>query len=72
MTEQVMNLSKYDGDGYEDVVVTMKQTKKIGKRRYFPSNKQNSFIVNAETGVKYDYRVGSYESRRLFKCYLPS
>jgi hypothetical protein len=67
MTEQVMNLSKYDGDGYEDVVVTLKQTRKIGKRRYFPSNTQNSFIVNAETGVKYDYRVGSFESRRLFK-----
>jgi hypothetical protein len=67
MTEQVMNLSKYDGDGYEDVVVTMKQTRKIGRRRYFPSNKQNSFIVNAETGTPYTFRVGSHESLRLFK-----
>lgn len=68
MTEQVMDLSKYDGDGYDDVVVTIKQhNKKVGRRRYFPSNKQNSFIVNAETGTTYPCRVGSHESRRLFK-----
>ena len=67
MTEQVMDLSKYDGDGFEDVVVTMKQTRKIGRQRYFPSNKQNSFIVNAETGEVYPFRVGSHDSQRLFK-----
>ena len=67
MTEQVMDLSKYDGDGYDDVVVTIKQSKKFGRRRYFTSNKQNSFIVNAETGSTYSFRVGSNESRYLFK-----
>ena len=67
MTEQVMDLSKYDGDGYDDVVVTIKQSKKFGRRRYFTSNKQNSFIVNAETGSTYSWRVGSHESRYLFK-----
>jgi len=67
MTEQVMDLSKYDGDGYDDVVVTIKHGKKFGRRRYFPSNTQNSFIVNAETGSVYPCRVGSLESRYLFK-----
>ena len=62
-----MDLSKYDGDGYDDVVVTIKHGKKFGRRRYFPSNTQNSFIVNAETGETYPYRVGSLDSRYLFK-----
>jgi len=67
MTEQIMDLSRYDGDGFDNVVVTLKPLKRTGHRRYFPSNKQNSFIVNAETGVAYPWRVGSYDSRRLFK-----
>ena len=67
MTEQIMDLSKYDGDGYDNVVVTHKEGRKIGRRRYFPSNVENSFIVNAETGVPYLFRVGSRESLRLFK-----
>ena len=69
-TEQVMDLSRYDGDGYDNVVVTInqkQQSKKAGRRRYFPSNTQNSFIVNAETGVVYPWRVGTNNSRRLFK-----
>ena len=67
MTEQIMDLSKYDGDGFDDVIVTIKQKNKSGRRRYFTSNRQNSFIVNAETGVPYYWRVGSHDSRRLFK-----
>jgi hypothetical protein len=67
MTEQTMDLSKYDGDGYDNVVVTINQSKKIGRQSYFPSNKENSFIVNAETGEAYPWRVGSRDSCRLFK-----
>jgi hypothetical protein len=54
-------------NGYEEIVVTTKEQKKLGRRRYFPSNVQDSFIVNAETGVKYTFRVGSNDSRCLFK-----
>lgn len=68
MTEQVMDLSKYDGDGFDNVVVSTKQTsRKTGRHRYFPSNTENTFIVNAETGEVYPWRVGSYDSSRLFK-----
>ena len=66
MTEQIMDLSRYDGDGFENVVVSVK-AKYMGQHRYFPSNSQNSFIVNAETGVAYPWRVGSRDSLRLFK-----
>jgi hypothetical protein len=37
-----------------------------GKRKYFPSNKQDTYIVNAMTGVKYTCKVGSFESLRLY------
>ena len=67
MTEQVMDLSKYDGDGYDTVVVTIKQKRKVGRRRYFPSNAENSFIVNAETGEEYPLRVGTRDSLHLFR-----
>jgi len=36
-------------------------------KNYFPSNVSNNIIVNAITGVKYPYRVGSKDSLRLFK-----
>jgi hypothetical protein len=35
--------------------------------RYFPSNKQQSFIKNAATGVAYPYKVGSNEQLMLYK-----
>lgn len=35
--------------------------------KYYPSNVMNQLIVNAITGVKYPYRVGSKESLRLYK-----
>jgi hypothetical protein len=34
---------------------------------YYPSNSQGAFIVNAITGVEYPWRVGSKDSRRLFR-----
>lgn len=36
-------------------------------KKYYPSNVMNQIIVNAITGVKYPYRVGSKDSLRLFK-----
>jgi hypothetical protein len=41
--------------------------KKLNPRRYFTSNKPNTFIRNAITGVPYPYLVGSKDSLRLFK-----
>ena len=35
--------------------------------KYHPSNVMNQYIVNAITGVKYPYRVGSKDSLRLYK-----
>jgi hypothetical protein len=37
------------------------------QRVYFTSNVQNNFIRNASTGVQYPFRVGSKESKQLFK-----
>ena len=42
--------------------------KKTGKRRYFPSNRPQSFIRNAVTGVDYPYVTGSKEQSLLYKC----
>ena len=35
--------------------------------KYYPSNSTGKTIVNAMTGEKYDIRVGSVDSLRLFK-----
>lgn len=37
------------------------------EKKYYPSNVMNQIIVNAVTGVKYPYRVGSKDSLRLYK-----
>jgi len=67
VVEEIVNFSKYEGDGFDNVVITTQQRRKPGRRRYFPSNQQNSFIVNAETGEVYPWRVGSHDSLRLFQ-----
>jgi hypothetical protein len=41
------------------------QLKRI--RAYYPSNQDAYYIVNAMTGVRYPWKVGSYESHRLYK-----
>lgn len=41
-------------------------TKTNGKQMYFPSNTPDTYIVNAMTGVKYPYKVGTFESLRLY------
>jgi len=37
-----------------------------GKRWYHPSNTPETYAVNAVTGVKYSFRVGSFDSLRSF------
>ena len=49
----------------EDVME--KNVKKRGKRRYYPSNKPQTNVRNAVTGVKYPYLVGSADQRALYK-----
>ena len=37
------------------------------RRKYYPSNKSQSFIRNAATGETYPYRIGSWDQTRLYK-----
>jgi hypothetical protein len=37
------------------------------RRRFYPSNKPQSLVVNAQTGIPYSFHVGSNEQQRLFK-----
>ena len=57
------------GEYNEDNIVNRNQkSEKRSKRpRYFPSNKPQSFIKNAVTGVPYPYVVGSKEQSYLYK-----
>ncbi len=50
--------SSHDGD--DDVTKTK-------KRRYFPSNVPESYVRNAQYGTVYPYKVGSFESLRLYR-----
>ena len=54
-----------DYNDYSDVNNSVKEAPV--KRRYYTSNSPDSFIKNAITGVLYPYKVGSNDSRRLFK-----
>ena len=63
-------MSAYETDTYEifnEEQISRKTTKKTGKHRYFPSNKPQTFIRNALTGLKYPYIVGSCEQSCLYK-----
>jgi hypothetical protein len=51
----------------EDKVTSQRGSIKKRRRCYFPSNKPQTFVVNAQTGVPYSFRVGSKEQRQLFK-----
>jgi hypothetical protein len=44
-----------------------KKSHRSGRRKYYPSNKSQSLIVNAVTGEKYPYKVGSFDQTRLYK-----
>jgi hypothetical protein len=61
------DMENYDLETYNEENVMDKSTKKVGKRRYYPSNKQQTYIRNAVTGEKYNYMVGSYDQRRFYK-----
>ena len=37
------------------------------KRKYFPTIGQNGNVCNAATGLSYPYKIGSFDSLRLFK-----
>ena len=47
--------------------ISRQRTKNAGKRRYYPSNKAQTFIKNAVNGSEYEWRVGSKEEQGLFK-----
>ena len=40
---------------------------RVKKRVYYPSNTPDAFIKNAITGTAYPWKVGSKDSKRLFK-----
>jgi len=56
-----------DIETYNEENVLEKTAKKRGRRRYYPSNKSQTYIRNAVTGVKYPYKVGSAAQRSLYK-----
>lgn len=49
---------------YDDI---SRHKKKTYKRKYFPTLGQNGYICNAATGVLYPFKIGSFESQRLYK-----
>jgi hypothetical protein len=51
----------------EEDIISKKSTKKVGRRRYYPSNKPQAYIRNAVTGTLYPYVVGSADQRQLYK-----
>ena len=61
------DMDNYEFETYNEENVMEKTTKKVGKRRYYPSNKAQSYIRNAVTGVKYSFTVGSAAQRVLYK-----
>ena len=63
------NDNSYDDTYYneENVANRMTEGGKKGKRRFYPSNKPQTFVRNAVTGVKYPFVVGSLEQRQLYK-----
>jgi hypothetical protein len=51
----------------EEDIINKKSAKKVGRRRYYPSNKPQAYIRNAATGELYPYVVGSADQRRFYK-----
>ena len=69
MEDYITHYESNDLDFYEDDIVNRNQKgeKRSKRPRYFPSNKPQSFIKNAVTGVPYPYVVGSKEQKLLYK-----
>ena len=59
------DLTENDYNDYSDNNNSFKEAPV--KRKYYTSNSPDSFIKNAITGALYPYKVGSNDSRRLFK-----
>ena len=51
----------------EEDISNRRASRKAGRRCYYPSNKAQTFIRNAVTGVAYPFKVGSKEQSQLFK-----
>jgi len=68
-SDAVMHQIDHDYDYCEQDFenMTQKSEKRSKRPRYFPSNKPQSFIRNAVTGVPYPYVVGSKEQSLLYK-----
>jgi hypothetical protein len=66
-------MSAFDNDHTDELYDLFNEDKVAGgsaktkRQRYYPSNKPQSFVVNAQTGIPYSFRVGSKEQRQLFK-----
>ena len=68
-SDYIMHYEPTEMDYYENEIVNRNQenAKRSKRPRYFPSNKPQSFIKNAVTGVPYPYTVGSKEQSLLYK-----
>jgi hypothetical protein len=63
-----MNYETEDYDNFNEEDIVNKTVKKSNRRRrYYPSNKPQSLIRNAITGIEYPYTVGSIDQLRLYK-----
>jgi hypothetical protein len=65
-------MQSYPNDEFEDHALYNDSANQLNKKkskrpRYFPSNKPQSFIKNAVTGLPYPYTVGSSEQSLLYK-----
>lgn len=65
--EQEQNGYGYEYYSEERITEKLAGQSEKKKPRYYPSNKQQSFIVNAVTGLPYEWRVGSKDELKLFK-----
>ena len=52
---------------FNEESVAKKTSHKTARRKYYPSNKSNSLIRNAQTGERYSIRVGSIAQLDLYK-----
>ena len=66
-----MNSPTYDNDDTNSLnsesTLSSFDEKKNKILRFYPSNKHDTTIVHARTGEKYPWKVGSFESLRLFR-----
>lgn len=65
-TEEQPN-SKFQPLNYEDGSEEYRKISVEKKRAYYTSNTIMDFVKNAVSGKKYPFRLGSYETMRLYK-----